>query len=242
MDAYLGLLKNATNESAARIILDALENDSLFHFTRLLEAPPIAKLAESDEFKPYLRLLEIFSFGTLSDYKLLSQQLPEINGHQLEKLKYLTLVTLASHAKVLQYNDLMSELECTDEQQMEDLVIESIYNGLLSAKLDQQRRLVEVDFVVGRDASRADLREMLSVLNSWSAVCDTALSDLNSRISNVSSEAVAKQMAEKDFTERLQEVRVKYAPVAGDGDEPLHSSQYTSTEYQREEQRKATTS
>ncbi|KAJ2832840.1 hypothetical protein FBU31_002008, partial [Coemansia sp. 'formosensis'] len=170
MDAYLSALHTATTESEAiQVIQQVLNDESIYHFGRVLESPKARELAKSEQPNAYWSLLELFSFGTLGDYKAASAQLPQLTERQLEKLKHLSLVSLASVTKVLPYDDLIRELDCGQEQQMEDLVIDTIYKGLLSAKLDQQRRLVEVEFVVGRDVRHGDLQAIYESLSQWAA-------------------------------------------------------------------------
>ncbi|KAI8321359.1 hypothetical protein GQ54DRAFT_298084 [Martensiomyces pterosporus] len=247
MDTYLKQL-NASEAESARIVQEVLEDGSIYHFGRLIESPEVVKLSESEEYLPYWRLLEVFAYGTLSDYKGIASQLPEITSRQLEKLKHLTLVSFASGAKILPYDEVMRVLSCENEQQMEDLVIETIYKELISAKLDQQRRLVEVDYVVGRDVHRRDLPEMHSLLSAWSTVCEGVLASLNNSIVSANTAAITKKRDDTEFTQNLQDARVKYANVSSgaavaggdDSDGASHQdAQYASSEYQREEQRKA---
>ncbi|KAJ1956864.1 hypothetical protein GGI12_005192 [Dipsacomyces acuminosporus] len=238
MDAYLKFLNNAPDSGCARIVEEVLDDERIYHFGQLLESPRVIKLSESEEYRPLWELLKVFAYGTLSDYKRLQPQLPQINDHQLEKLKHLTLVSFASKEKILPYETIMQELSCDSEQQMEDLVINTIYKGLISAKLDQRRRLIEVDYVIGRDVSREELRSMHSLLTAWSAVCEQALGSLNESIAEANAAATIKKREDVEFTQNLQDVRVKYASSSADGDAgSAHDSQYASSEYQREEQR-----
>ncbi|KAJ2317320.1 hypothetical protein GGI00_006806, partial [Coemansia sp. RSA 2681] len=169
--------------------------------------------------------------------------LPVLTERQLEKLKHLSLVSLASTTKVLPYDDLIRELDCAHEQQMEDLVIDTIYKGLLTAKLDQQRRLIEVEFVVGRDVRQGDLQGIYDSLDQWSTVCEKELNTLADGVNTAERESVSKRVKEREFTFALQDMRMTYAahpPMGGEPDNlARYDSQYTSSEYQREEQRTA---
>ncbi|KAJ2501968.1 COP9 signalosome complex subunit 7b [Coemansia sp. RSA 1972] len=190
----------------------------------------------AEQFAQYERLLELFSFGVLNDYKTAAAQFPQLSPQQLNKLKHLTLVTLASNEKVLHYDMLIAELDCSSEQEMEDLVIEAIYKNILMAKLDQKRRLVEVDFTVGRDVRKQDLPDIFAKLEAWSNTCDEALEKLSADIETVNAEAAAKLDDSRNFTNTLQELRSNHVMAATEG-LPRSDSQYESSEYQREAQR-----
>ncbi|KAJ2751986.1 COP9 signalosome complex subunit 7b [Coemansia pectinata] len=239
MDSYLNTLHAAATESeAVQVIQRLLEDESIYHFGRVLDSPKARELATSEQPNAYWSLLELFSFGTLSDYKAASTQLPELTERQLEKLKHLSLVSLASVSKVLPYDDLIRELDCAHEQQMEDLVIDTIYKGLLSAKLDQQRRLVEVEFVVGRDVRRGDLQAIYDSLDKWSAVCEKELNTLTVGVNTAEQELVSKRAKEREFTFALQDLHMEHASSGGEPESlARYDSQYTSSEYQNEERR-----
>ncbi|KAJ2056729.1 COP9 signalosome complex subunit 7a [Coemansia sp. S146] len=216
MDSYLSTLHAATTESeAVQVIQRLLEDESIYHFGRVLDSPKAREVCLTA-----------------------SAQLPELTERQLEKLKHLSLVSLASVLKVLSYDDLIRELDCAHEQQMEDLVIDTIYKGLLSAKLDQQRRLVEVEFVVGRDVRRGDLQAIYDSLDKWSAVCEKELNTLTVGVNTAEQELVSKRAKEREFTFALQDLHMVHALSGGEPESlARYDSQYTSSEYQNEERR-----
>ncbi|KAJ2741615.1 COP9 signalosome complex subunit 7b [Coemansia sp. BCRC 34301] len=241
MDAYLAALHMATEADAVLVIQRLLEDEGIYHFGRVLNSPKAREFASAKQPSAYWSLLELFSFGTLSDYKAATVEFPELTDRQLEKLKHLSLVSLASTTKVLPYDDLIRELDCAHEQQMEDIVIDTIYKGLLTAKLDQQRRLVEVEFVVGRDVRQGDLQAIYDSLSLWSTVCEKELSTLADDVTAAERESISKRVKEREFTFALQDLRMAYAAHASAGGEPdslaRYDSQYASSEYQREERR-----
>ncbi|KAJ2872700.1 COP9 signalosome complex subunit 7b, partial [Coemansia asiatica] len=195
----------------------------------------------SDEFKGYVRLLEIFSFETLGDYRKCQDQLPRLSERQVEKLKQLTLVSLAVDSKVISYENLMKELEFNSEQQVEDMVIDAIYKNLLSAKLDQQRQLIEVDYVVGRDVRKGDLQKIHSMLSEWVTVCEDVMDDLTYNIEKANSDAVSRRTDEREFTLTLQELRTRHAVASATGGNQGNiartDSQFSSSEYRDEQKR-----
>lgn len=60
---------------------------------------------------PSFELLKVFAYGTWSDYVGRASELPALTEAQSLKLKKLTVVALASQSKMLEYDQLMRELE-----------------------------------------------------------------------------------------------------------------------------------
>ena len=56
---------------------------------------------------------------------------------QVKKLKMLSIVDAAQRSKLLEYPKLMSDLDIGSLRELEDLIIDCIYNDLVSGKLDQ---------------------------------------------------------------------------------------------------------
>ncbi|KAJ2549644.1 COP9 signalosome complex subunit 7b, partial [Coemansia sp. RSA 1933] len=169
--------------------------------------------------------------------------LPQLTEPQVDKLKHLTLVSLASENKVLAYDDMKRELGFNDDQQVENLVIESTYKKLIDAKLDQKRRVVEINHVVGRDVRREDLEDIYSKLELWAEACDEALGDISTEIDTANKNASAKKTLDFEFTKAQQELRTEHitAGVSAPGSLARNDSQFLSNEYQREEQRTGST-
>ncbi len=58
---------------------------------------------------------------------------------QLKKLKMISIADSAQKSKVLNYSELMSELDMdkNNVRELEDLIIDCIYNELVAGQLDQ---------------------------------------------------------------------------------------------------------
>ena len=95
--------------------------------------------------------------------------LPKLTPLQLKKLKHLTIVSLAAKNRVsymytllwnrnefiylvlfwfsiqsIPYSTLQEELDIRDLRELEDLIIEAIYAGIIQAKLDQKNAKVSL--------------------------------------------------------------------------------------------------
>merc|ERR1711971_1347938 len=137
----MGLLKKAADGASAKdLTAEALANATLFTFGELLELPVI----QSSNVEK--RTLEIFCYGTWKDYQ--KSGLPALDEGQTRKLKWLTLASLAARHGELSYELLRGELEIAELRELEDLVLDAIYLGIIGAKIDQQRQRVIVDFAI----------------------------------------------------------------------------------------------
>jgi len=69
LEPYLALSKAATSpRAAADLITQATSAPQAFVFAELLQTPNIQALRDSPDYSQYLRLLQIFAWGTLTDY------------------------------------------------------------------------------------------------------------------------------------------------------------------------------
>lgn len=68
LEQFLLLAKTAKGPAAAELVRQALEAPGVYVFGELLETNCVKELSDSPE-KAYSRLLELFAYGTYSDYK-----------------------------------------------------------------------------------------------------------------------------------------------------------------------------
>ena len=127
LEQFLLLAKSAKGAAAAQLVQEATSTPGLYVFGELLEMDTIQALNES-EHAPLLRLLEVFTYGTYTDYKGETERasytcalswyicmrlvchcfphtanisvLPQLCPAQLTKLKHLTIITLAAKFRV----------------------------------------------------------------------------------------------------------------------------------------------
>ena len=163
-------------------------------------------------------LLDLFAFGTLQTLKgklapaikgLAAERLtenveafPPIIPSQLQKLKHLTLVSLALQNRSLDYDRLLTSLDITSVRDLEDLIIDTIYAGLLTGKMHHHERVLHVDWVAGRDLRPEDLQTIRQGLENWCATASTLLKALDEQIAHVrqvsAGEATEAQVYEAD--------------------------------------------
>lgn len=113
-----------------------------------------------------------------------SSSYPPLSPQQVTKLKYLSLASLATQNRVslhvfcysisdshpeqiLPYSTLLAELEISTIRELEDLIIDAIYQDIVRGKLDQKEQQFEVEFTMGRDLQVSQLPALLDELKNW---------------------------------------------------------------------------
>lgn len=86
--------------------------------------------------------------------------MPNLTENQIKKLRKLTILELASKNKTLFYEDLYRELNLKNEIDLEEIVIEMIYQDLLVCKIDQRNREIKVSSCKGRDIKPGEVNDI----------------------------------------------------------------------------------
>lgn len=125
--------------------------------------------------------------------------LPELSEAQTHKLQQLSLLTLASpfanpaaSTDNTSYDSLTQSLSLSSHAALESLVTSCIYAGLLKARLSPTSTAptVHIHSVAPlRDLRPQSLPAILQILSTWSARCDSVVSDLDGHISSIKNSA-----------------------------------------------------
>eukprot|EP00823_Brevimastigomonas_motovehiculus_P008004 TRINITY_DN71_c2_g3_i1.p1 TRINITY_DN71_c2_g3~~TRINITY_DN71_c2_g3_i1.p1 ORF type:complete len:281 (-),score=43.57 TRINITY_DN71_c2_g3_i1:348-1190(-) len=185
--------KTSLGAATVKIIGEILSDPSLFVFGEWLDLKSIQDLS-STQHKPHLELLKLFAYGTYGDYKA-NNKLPSLTSAQLKKLKQLTIVEHAAKEKILHYKTLMDAVDISELRDLEDLIIDCIYQGLLQGKLDQRQNALEVHSVMGRDLKPSEVSDMDQLLSTWIADSEQLVKALDTKMeqANVSLERKKKE-------------------------------------------------
>jgi COP9 signalosome complex subunit 7 len=197
LEGFEVLARTSKGNDCVMVIKQVLKHPLIYVFGELLEQPNVKDLDKQPALKPYLDLLRLFAYGTFQDYRRASPALPVLSDFEATKLKQLTIVSLAAKSKTLQYSFLMTELEMSTVRGLEDLIIESVYQGLVKGQLDQNKKAFEVQSAIGRDIGPNDVSEMLQTLESWLQASSALGSRLETRAKFLA-EAADKKRAEED--------------------------------------------
>lgn len=189
MEQIIALYKSTENRLSSPIVIDlivrATSNKKIFGYAELYEPmrqrQPELKL--SGKATRWIDILQIFTYGTWANYQefvsdsMDEGDLPVLNEAQTTKLKQLTLLTLCAQSDVIPYATIQEALELGSAvDEVEGLVIETIYSGQLTAKLDARNKTVEVGQVNGRDVDAARVEEICNILNQFEERTDVAVS------------------------------------------------------------------
>ncbi|PXF44785.1 COP9 signalosome complex subunit 7 [Gracilariopsis chorda] len=136
---------------AAQLCIQATEDPNMYVFGELLSVHSIQALENNPEKQKYFQLLRLFAHGTLYDYQQNRHLFPPLSEAQLRKLRALTLVSLAHGHNELRYEQLRSALAVQSTREIEDVVIDAVYAGLIRARMNQQAGTVEIIAAEGRD-------------------------------------------------------------------------------------------
>ena len=218
LEPYILLSKSANSpRAAADLVTQATSAPNTFVFAELLHTPNIQALQTAPkDYAPYLTLLQIFAWGTWSEYIGLSRaarpqclradfsdldtpDLPKLSVVQEQKLRQLTLLSLSTYPSTLTYVHLLSELCLPSTRALEDLVISSIYAGLLTAKLDTLSQRVDVSSVAPlRDLKPGSVPHMVSVLEDWDSRCVSVLGEIEGQVREIRRKAQEQRKKETE--------------------------------------------
>uniref|UniRef100_A0A667WSZ4 Uncharacterized protein n=1 Tax=Myripristis murdjan TaxID=586833 RepID=A0A667WSZ4_9TELE len=84
--------------------------------------------------------------------------------------------------EVIPYSVLMKDLDLVSVRQLEDLLIEAMYAGVIQGKLDQCRQQLEVDFCISRDIPYEGIVKISSILTQWCSNCETVLTSIPQQV------------------------------------------------------------
>jgi len=197
LQQFILLAKKAKGKACAAVIMQALSAPGVFVFGELLEMANVQALSEGED-KATLELLKIFSYGTYSDYK--AAKLATLTPQQAKKLQQLTIVSLAAQSKAIPYDVLQKQLDIKSLRELEDLIIDAIYQGLFQGQLDQRRKQVEIEFAMGRDLKPDSVDSMMRLLQDWSSQSQDLLKTIKEKIqhANFMSDNEKKHREEQD--------------------------------------------
>ncbi|VDL74713.1 unnamed protein product [Nippostrongylus brasiliensis] len=171
----------------------------------LAKKTPSGKLDELalQQTNPLLfKTLQVFSYGTVKD---LPKEV-DLPPAALSKLRQLSLISLAANSssnRQLPYAEVMQFLELSATRELEDIVIDAIYNKLIKARLDSKGQFVEVDDWASRDTPLEAIPDIIDMFQQFSHrvadVRQSALQDADRRDAQVLADLKRAQQVEADL-------------------------------------------
>ncbi|OKL60234.1 COP9 signalosome complex subunit 7 [Talaromyces atroroseus] len=212
LQPFIHLTTSSTASSprfVANIIANATSNPNTYVFAELLETPAVQALRSSEtpeEFRGYLKLLEIFAWGTWQEYQE-TAGLPALNNEQALKLRLLSLLTLSSTLRPLTYQGLMQALSITSAAELESLVTTAIYSSLIVARLSPATNppTVNVTAVAPlRDVRAQTVSAMISILSEWEDRCGDIINGIEAEIAKIKDQTVKNAIMDRQRTAALE--------------------------------------
>ncbi|EFJ46735.1 hypothetical protein VOLCADRAFT_81770 [Volvox carteri f. nagariensis] len=209
---YVLLAKGARGRGLTEIIAKATADPGVFGFGELLDVPNIKELQGTD-LSPHYALLQLFAFGTWSDYQANAGSFPQLLEQQVLKLKQLTVASLAASQKasamVLPYSQLQASLQIGSVRELEDFLINHcFYTGVIIAgKLDQKQACLQVHDVLGRDVRPEQLPDLIQRMARWIAAGDELLRAIEGRVSYATATSDAARQHREELEARIEEVK-----------------------------------
>jgi len=201
---YLQLAKGMKGKGLVAVLNKALDAPGVFVFSELLNQQQVKELEQAEENRPILKLVNVFAYGTYLDYLSEKARLPPLTALQNTKLKQLTIVTFARESKVLVYGDLLQKLEIANVRELEDLVIDGIYQNLFRGELDQRTQTLRISQTIGRDVAPDKVSQVLADLDSWANKTDRLLVGIQAQLVEASSQFSAHKHQREDFEKRVE--------------------------------------
>ncbi|WVR00198.1 hypothetical protein IAU59_007340 [Kwoniella sp. CBS 9459] len=213
LEPFLLLARSTKGAAAAKIIMDATAAPGVYVFSELLGLPNIQELANDPTYGNHHRLLQLFAYGTLADYETSSSSYPPLSPAHMLKLKQLTLVSLALQHRSLTYDVLLTTLKIESIRQLEDLIIDVIYAGLLGAKMHHHEKVLHIDWVAGRDLREQDLVDVQQSLHNWCKTAESLLSALDQQIDQLRHSSALESQRQAEYRSTRD---TDYATIATD--------------------------
>jgi len=199
---------------AKSCILHSLRDKQTYLYDNLLNNPIMEHVKHTPDFE----LLEIFTKGTLNDYRRFTQSSPGqtfLSGIHRDagvdpspflerKIRQLTFIELAAKClegkragkePAISLSKLKEDLELPTETAVEEFVIDAIRTNMVRAKLSQRGHKVIIHHAVPRQFTRAHWEELNARLNLWKEQIATIHQGFNTIINEV-----APRVFENSFT------------------------------------------
>jgi len=105
--------------------------------------------------------------------------------------------------RILPYADLLESLEMPTIRELEDLIIDAIYQDVLRGKLDQKEQQFEVEYTMGRDLEPGKIENVLAALQAWANTTSSVLLTLDNKLATLASQAAQKHKQEEEYEKEL---------------------------------------
>lgn len=188
-------------------IHSSLSSEHQYVFSTLLE-----EVRQSAPNSHYIPLLEIYSYGTYSDYVKLANTLPKLSDVELTKLRILTIAIEASASKTLKYSDLLPKLGLSSIKELESLLIQAVYSDAIACKLDQAKQCVFIQHTIGHHVKAEHYSSLLTALTTWAETCESSVSEIKSEVSSACLKKKQTMREQEEFSKLVSDMKQSSGP------------------------------
>lgn len=172
------------SQEAAAVILEAIRLPEVLQYDTLLDIPVIKQLETSKNHSKVYSLLKIFVSENIEAFKtFVSQNADFMKSLDLKeeecifKMRLLSLATLGSANQEIPYSLIAKTLQI-EESEVESWIITAISEGVVEAKMDQLRKVVNVSRSLHRVFGQAQWKNLNDNLSVWRNNTKTLLKTL----------------------------------------------------------------
>jgi len=108
---------------------------------------------------------------------------------------------------VIPYSVLQQQLDIFGLRELEDLIIDAIYQGIVQGKLDQKSQQFEVEFAMGRDLKPEAIDGMIDLLQNWSTQSEFLLKSIKEKITHANIMGEQEKKHKEEFEKRIETVK-----------------------------------
>eukprot|EP01094_Clydonella_sp_ATCC50884_P025963 TRINITY_DN69_c0_g1_i1.p1 TRINITY_DN69_c0_g1~~TRINITY_DN69_c0_g1_i1.p1 ORF type:complete len:276 (-),score=121.04 TRINITY_DN69_c0_g1_i1:380-1207(-) len=197
-------------------VLSCLKHDNIFVFSELLQVESVRQMEGDAELGSTFDAIKLFAYGTYEDYRQNAEKFSFLKTHHISKLKKLTLLTLARGSQSLEYDVLQKALEIDSVRELEDLVIECMYLGVLKGKIDQRNRRIDVSFALGRDVLESEVAALVEKLQAWVRQSNQLSEGITHQIQEIQTHHEKERQHQEDLKGHVEALKMSLR------DEPEH--------------------
>jgi COP9 signalosome complex subunit 7 len=151
------------------LIKRALDAKGVYNFADFLDQVEVkvredTEMSQSPQVTQWVTMLRIYAFGTWQDYASLGPSSIELSRASAQKLKILSLVTMARTSRLVGYDQVQSEVQVSGDRQVERLFMEAVSSGVVAGQIYSSRRLLDFTPRIGRDVNPERLKQIEQIL------------------------------------------------------------------------------
>ncbi|GKY95398.1 hypothetical protein MPSEU_000501300 [Mayamaea pseudoterrestris] len=215
LQPYMAAAKDFSNVSTLRsLILKVFSDPNVFAGYNNIHALVKGHLQGSPDGDKMLNTLDLFSYGSFSDYMSSPDKFIPLNESQVFKLKQLTALTIIEQAcrakqNSVYYDVIQQALNLETPTEVEHLLVSCIYSRVLVGKLNQKNKKLQLIGTYGpplcpRDVPVTSVADMLSTLRAIKSNIAECQLDLNKQRVQIQKEQNAQSKFFKQADDRVR--------------------------------------